>query len=92
MWKPIVKRLWQRLPSRLFSFELPKRRTDHVARRHKLVKKHQTTLSDEIEAWIIRLFAGNELRDIGREIEVICASVFPLPPSSAITDRKVIYN
>ncbi len=26
-----------------------------------LVKKHQTTLSDEIERKIIRLFAGNEL-------------------------------
>ncbi|WP_411017610.1 transposase, partial [Salmonella sp. s51090] len=56
------------------TFELATPRDRNGTFEPQLVKKHQTTLSDEIERKIIRLFAlGMSYQDIGREIEDLYA-------------------
>ncbi|MEC5343179.1 transposase [Brenneria populi] len=55
-----------------------------------LVKKHQTTLSDEIEHKIIRLFAlGMSYADISREIEDLYAFSVSTATISAVTDKVI---
>lgn len=55
-----------------------------------LVKKHQTTLSDEIEHKIIRLFAlGMSYQDISREIEDLYAFSVSTATISAVTHKVV---
>ncbi len=55
-----------------------------------LVKKHQTTLSDELERKIIRLFAlGMSYRDISREIEDLYAFSVSTATISAVTDKVI---
>lgn len=55
-----------------------------------LVKKHQTTLSDEIERKIIRLFApGMSYQDISREIEDLYAFSVSAATISAVTDKVI---
>ncbi|EEZ5223949.1 IS256 family transposase [Escherichia coli] len=55
-----------------------------------LVKKHQTTLSDEIERKIIRLFAlGMSYQDISREIEDLYAFSVSTATISAVTDKVI---
>ncbi|EOS94316.1 Transposase for insertion sequence element ISRM3, partial [Erwinia tracheiphila PSU-1] len=55
-----------------------------------LVKKHQTTLSDEIEQKIIRLFAlGMSYADISREIEDLYAFSVSTATLSAVTDKVI---
>ena len=64
------------------SFELATPRDRNGYFEPQLVKKHQTTLSDELERKIIRLFAlGMSYQDISREIEDLSPSVFPRLPS-----------
>lgn len=56
----------------------------------KLVKKHQTTQSDEIEHKIIRLFAlGMSYQDISREIEDLYAFSVSTATISAVTDKVI---
>ncbi len=55
-----------------------------------LVKKHQTTLSDEIERKIIRLLAlGMSYRDIGREIEDLYAFSVSTATISATMIKRI---
>ncbi|MCW7083466.1 IS256 family transposase [Escherichia coli] len=55
-----------------------------------LVKKHQTTLSDELERKIIRLFAlGMSYQDISREIEDLYAFSVSTATISAVTDKVI---
>ncbi|CAM7062660.1 hypothetical protein MOMOMM089B2_18925 [Morganella morganii] len=52
------------------------------------MKKHQTTLSNEIEQKIIRLFAiGMSYADISREIEDLYAFSVSAATISAVTDE-----
>lgn len=54
------------------------------------MKKHQTTLSDEIERKIIRLFAlGMSYQDISREIEDLYAFSVSAATISAVTDKVI---
>lgn len=54
------------------------------------MKKHQTTLSDEIEHKIIRLFAlGMSYQDISREIEDLYAFSVSTATISAVTDKVI---
>lgn len=54
------------------------------------MKKHQTTLSDEIELKIIRLFAlGMSYADISREIEDLYAFSVSTATISAVTDKVI---
>lgn len=55
-----------------------------------LVKKHQTTLSDEIERKIIRMFAlGMSYKDISQEIEDLYAFSVSSATISAVTDKVI---
>ncbi|WP_050155652.1 IS256 family transposase, partial [Yersinia enterocolitica] len=54
------------------------------------VKKHQTTLSDEIERKIIRMFAlGMSYKDISQEIEDLYAFSVSSATISAVTDKVI---
>lgn len=54
------------------------------------MKKHQTTLSDELERKIIRLFAlGMSYQDISREIEDLYAFSVSTTTISAVTDKVI---
>ncbi|CRG50530.1 ISsod5%2C transposase [Yersinia wautersii] len=54
------------------------------------MKKHQTTLSDEIEQKIIRMFAlGMSYRDISREIEDLYANSVSSATISAVTNKVI---
>lgn len=54
------------------------------------MKKHQTTLSDELERKIIRLFAlGMSYQDISREIEDLYAFSVSTATISAVTDKVI---
>lgn len=54
------------------------------------MKKHQTTLSDEIERKIIRLFAlGMSYQDISREIEDLYAFSVSTATIRAVTDKVI---
>ncbi len=54
-------------------------------------QKHQTTLSDEIEQKIIRLFAhGMSYADISREIEDLYAFSVSTATISAVTDKVIL--
>ncbi len=68
------------------SFELATPRDRNGTFEPQLVKKHQTTLSDEIEQKIIRLFAhGISYADISREIEDLYAFSVSTATISAVT-------
>ncbi len=84
-----VKRLWQKtIKAPTGTFELATPRGRNGLLRPQLVKKHQTTLSDEIERKDVRLFAlGMSYRDIGREIEDLYAFSVSTATISAITDK-----
>ncbi len=70
------------------SFELATPRDRNGTFEPQLVKKHQTTLSDEIERKIIRLFAlGMSYTDISREIEDLYAFSVSSATLSAVTDK-----
>lgn len=69
-------------------FELATPRDRNGTFEPQLVKKHQTTLSDEIEQKIIRLFAlGMGYADISREIEDLYAFSVCAATISAVTDK-----
>lgn len=71
-------------------FELATPRDRNGSFEPQLVKKHQTTLSDEIEQKIIRLFAlGMSYTDISREIEELYAFSVSNATISAITDKVI---
>ncbi|EQB98077.1 IS256 family transposase [Photorhabdus temperata] len=72
------------------SFELATPRDRNGTFEPQLVKKHQTTLSDEIERKIIRLFAlGMSYTDISREIEDLYAFSVSSATISAVTDKVI---
>jgi len=72
------------------SFELGTPRDRNGTFEPQLVKKHQTTLSDEIELKIIRLFAlGMSYADISREIEDLYALSVSTATISAVTDKVI---
>ncbi|EEG8800524.1 TPA: IS256 family transposase [Salmonella enterica] len=72
------------------SFELATPRDRNGTFEPQLVKKHQTTLSDEIERKIIRLFAlGMSYQDISREIEDLYAFSVSAATISAVTDKVI---
>ncbi|OCQ51828.1 Transposase, Mutator family [Photorhabdus australis subsp. thailandensis] len=72
------------------SFELATPRDRNGTFEPQLVKKHQTTLSDEIERKIIRLFAlGMSYTDISREIEDLYAFSVSSATLSAVTDKVI---
>lgn len=72
------------------NFELATPRDRNGSFEPQLVKKHQTTLSDEIEQKIIRLFAlGMSYSDISREIEDLYAFSVSSATISAITDKVI---
>lgn len=72
------------------SFELTTPRDRNSTFEPQLVKKHQTTLSDEIERKIIRLFAlGMSYQDISREIEDLYAFSVSTATISAVTDKVI---
>ena len=72
------------------SFELATPRDRNGTFEPQLVKKHQTTLSDEIEQKIIRLFAhGMSYADISREIEDLYAFSVSTATISAVTDKVI---
>ncbi|WP_262140938.1 IS256 family transposase, partial [Serratia ficaria] len=72
------------------SFELATPRDRNGTFEPQLVKKHQTTLSDEIEQKIIRLFAlGMSYADISREIEDLYAFSVSSATISAVTDKVI---
>lgn len=57
------------------------------------MKKYQTTLSDEIECKIIRLFAlGMSYQNISREIEELYAFSVSTATISAVTDKVILYK
>ncbi|EBR4368662.1 IS256 family transposase, partial [Salmonella enterica] len=71
-------------------FELATPRDRNGTFEPQLVKKHQTTLSDEIERKIIRLFApGMSYQDISREIEELYAFSVSTATISAVTDKVI---
>ncbi|WP_410965836.1 transposase, partial [Salmonella sp. SAL4438] len=71
-------------------FELTTPRDRNGTFEPQLVKKHQTTLSDEIERKIIRLFAlGMSYQDISREIEDLYAFSVSTAIISAVTDKVI---
>lgn len=72
------------------SFELATPRDRNGSFEPQLVKKHQTTLSNEIEQKIIRLFAiGMSYADISREIEELYAFSVSTATISAVTDKVI---
>ncbi len=72
------------------NFELATPRDRNGTFEPQLVKRHQTTLSDEIEHKIIRLFAlGMSYRDISREIEDLYAFSVSTATISAVTDKFI---
>ncbi|HCQ4713456.1 TPA: IS256 family transposase, partial [Escherichia coli] len=72
------------------SFELATPRDRNGYFEPQLVKKHQTTLSDELERKIIRLFAlGMSYQDISREIEDLYAFSVSTATISAVTDKVI---
>lgn len=72
------------------SFELATPRDRNGSFEPQLVKKHQTTLSNEIEQKIIRLFAiGMSYADISREIEDLYAFSVSAATISAVTDKVI---
>ncbi|MGJ7103135.1 IS256 family transposase [Morganella morganii] len=72
------------------SFELATPRDRNGSFEPQLVKKHQTTLSNEIEQKIIRLFAiGMSYADINREIEALYAFSVSAATISAVTDKVI---
>ena len=72
------------------SFELTTPRDRNGTFEPQLVKKRQTTLSDEIEQKIIRLFAlGMSYADISREIEDLYAFSVSTATISAVTDKVI---
>ncbi len=72
------------------SFELATPRDRNGTFAPQLVKKHQTTLSDEIEQKIIRLFAhGMSYADISRELEDLYAFSVSTATISAVTDKVI---
>lgn len=72
------------------NFELATPRDRSGTFEPQLVKKHQSTLSDEIEHKIIRLFAlGMSYQDISREIEDLYAFSVSSAPISAVTDKVI---
>ncbi|MBD2786441.1 IS256 family transposase, partial [Xenorhabdus sp. 3] len=71
-------------------FELATPRDRNGTFEPQLVKKHQTTLSNEIEQKIIRLFAlGMSYTDISREIEDLYAFSVSSATISAVTDKVI---
>lgn len=74
----------------IVSFELATPRDRNGTFEPQLVKKHQTTLSDEIACKLIRLFApGMSYRDISREIEDLYAFSISTATISAVTDKVI---
>lgn len=72
------------------NFELATPRDRNGSFEPQLVKKHQTTLSDEIEQKIIRMFApGISYADICREIEDLYAFSVSTATISAVTDKVI---
>lgn len=72
------------------SFELTTPRDRNGTFEPQLVKKHQTTLSDEIGQKIIRLFAlGMSYADISREIEDLYGFSVSTATISAVTDKVI---
>lgn len=72
------------------NFELATPRDRNGSFEPQLVKKHQTSLSDEIEHKIIRLFAlGMSYTDISREIEDLYAFSVSSATISAVTDKVI---
>lgn len=72
------------------SFELATPRDRNGTFDPQLVKKHQTTLSVEIEHKIIRLFAlGMSYADINREIKELYAFSLSAATISAVTDKVI---
>lgn len=72
------------------NFELATPRDRNSTFEPQLVKKHQTTLSDEIEQKIIRMFAlGMSYADISREIEDLYAFSVSTATISAVTDKVI---
>lgn len=72
------------------NFELGTPRDRNGSFEPQLVKKHQTTLSNEIEQKIIRLFAlGMSYADISREIEDLYAFSVSATTISAVTDKII---
>jgi putative transposase len=72
------------------SFELTTPRDRNGTFEPQLVKKHQTTLSDEIEHKIIRLYAlGMSYQDISQEIEDLYAFSVSTATISAVTDKVI---
>ncbi|EBP4092415.1 IS256 family transposase, partial [Salmonella enterica subsp. enterica] len=72
------------------SFELATPRDRNGTFEPQLVKKHQTTLSDETERKIIRLFAPRmSYQDISREIEELYAFSVSTATISAVTDKVI---
>ncbi|EAA8358499.1 IS256 family transposase, partial [Salmonella enterica subsp. enterica serovar Poona] len=72
------------------SFELATPRDRNGTFEPQLVKKHQTTLSDETERKIIRLFApGMSYQDISREIEELYVFSVSTATISAVTDKVI---
>lgn len=71
-------------------FELTTPRDRNGTFEPQLVRKHQTSLSDEIECKIIRLFAlGMSYQDISREIEELYAFSISVATISAVTDKVI---
>ncbi|AOF15140.1 transposase [Yersinia enterocolitica] len=71
-------------------FELTTPRDRNGTFEPQLVKKHQTTLSDEIERKIIRMFAlGMSYKDISQEIEDLYAFSVSSATISAVTDKVI---
>lgn len=72
------------------NFELATPRDRNGSFEPQLVKKHQTTLSNEIELKITRLFAlGMSYSDISREIEDLYAFSVSAATISAVTDKVI---
>lgn len=72
------------------NFELATPRDRNGSFEPQLVKKHQTTLSNEIEHKITRLFAlGMSYSDISREIEDLYAFSVSAATISAVTDKVI---
>lgn len=72
------------------NFELATPRDRNSTFEPQLVKKHQTTLSDEIEQKIVPLFAlGMGYADISREIEDLYAFSVSAATISAVSDKVI---
>ncbi|WP_154388931.1 IS256 family transposase, partial [Yersinia enterocolitica] len=84
---PLIKQLTE---AALARFELTTPRDRNGTFEPQLVKKHQTTLSDEIERKIIRMFAlGMSYKDISQEIEDLYAFSVSSATISAVTDKVI---